>query len=41
MATDLVGNEQLQHFIKLLCDLNRAPKEANAVLRMGNNKTQP
>ena len=22
MATELVGNEKLQHFIKLLCDLN-------------------
>ena len=27
MATDLVGNEQLQHFIKLLCDLNNEAVE--------------
>ncbi len=33
MATDLVGNEQLQHFIKLLCDLNN---EAVEFLKSGN-----
>ncbi|MBO5240937.1 MAG: hypothetical protein J6B56_05935 [Clostridia bacterium] len=33
MATDLVGNETLQRFIKLLCDLNH---EAVDFLKSGN-----
>ena len=33
MATDLVGNETLQRFIKLLCDLNH---EAADFLKSGN-----
>lgn len=33
MSTDLVGNEKLQHFIKLLCDLNN---EAVEFLKTGN-----
>ena len=33
MATDLVGNEKLQRFIKLLCDLNH---EAVDFLKSGN-----
>ena len=33
MATDLVGNETLQNFIKLLCDLNH---EAADFLKSGN-----
>jgi hypothetical protein len=33
MATELVGNETLQHFIKLLCDLNN---EAAAFLKTGD-----
>ena len=33
MATDLVGNETLQSFIKLLCDLNH---EAADFLKSGN-----
>ncbi len=33
MATDLVGNETLQHFIKLLCDLNH---EAANFLKTGD-----
>ena len=33
MATELVGNEKLQHFIKLLCDLNN---ETVAFLKTGD-----
>ena len=33
MATELVGNEKLQHFIKLLCDLNN---EAVGFLKTGD-----
>lgn len=33
MATDLVGNERLQRFIQLLCDLNH---EAVELLKTGN-----
>ena len=35
MATDLVGNEKLQRFIQLLCDLNHQSAE---VLKTGNSE---